>query len=231
MIVELNQEEFTDMYYVYAIGLEYMLLPPYNNCYIGVTNDVNLRWKRHEVSKYTVGQFIRSSNLEQSRHMVIIFEGSANQCFDEEARYRPYPMMGLNEASGGRGGHSSYNVERNEKISRAMRGKTKSKDHVEKISKTIIESGSRKGKKNGMAKKWVLTSPDGIVYNIHGSLTETCKNLNLLESALRYSKGALVPEPSVNGHGGYRAKTKESFEMRTNTTGWCLKKAPTAKEV
>jgi hypothetical protein len=219
------------MYYLYAIGIESALTPPYNGCYIGVTKDLDRRWSSHMKSAYTIGHFIRKHHLVQSKHMIIIFKGTEEECFDLEALYRPSPMMGLNEAIGGHGGYTTYTEERNLKISQALKGKPKKKEHVKKMQKTLIEKGVRKGAKNPRAKKWMLTSPTGVVYNIHGNLTETCKTFNLLESALRHNKNLKVPEPNLNGYGGYRAKSKESLKMRLNTTGWCLKEVAQAQEV
>ena len=211
------------MYYLYAIGTEDMLQPPYDRCYVGVTNNIDLRWKTHSRSLYTVGKFIRNYSLIQHQHMIVLFEGNEEECFDFESAYRPLPMMGLNEAVGGLGGYTSYTEDRSRKISEKHKGKPKPKDQVEKMRNTLIEKGTRKGEKNSQAKKWDLTSPTGMIYTINGNLSETCKRLNLLESALRYNKNTWVPNPNLNGYGGYRAKSKESFEMRMNTIGWCLK--------
>jgi hypothetical protein len=214
------------MYYLYAIGTKKMLVPPYDCCYVGVTNNLDKRWSRHKYSKYTVGQFIREKNLTLDENMIVLYEGDEEECFDLEAAYRPLPYIGLNEASGGRGGHTIYTDKRARKISEAHKGVKKSEEHVENMRKALVESGVRKGARNSRAKKWSLTSPDGMIYTIHGNLTETCQRLNLLESALRYNKGRAVPEPNMNGYGGFRAKSKESLEMRMNTTGWTLAEVP-----
>lgn len=209
------------MYYLYAIGTESMLLPPYEYCYVGVTNNLDRRWINHTTSSYTVGKFIRKHNLVKDKNMIVIFEGDEEKCFDLEAEYRPLPMIGLNEASGGRGGYTSYSEQRNNKISNSHKGKKKPADQVEKMRATILKNG-RAGAKNGRAKKWTLISPSKEIYDIEGDLSETCRKYNILESTMRYYKNEVVPTPNNNGYGGYRAKSKESFEMRINTTGWSL---------
>jgi predicted GIY-YIG superfamily endonuclease len=217
------------MYYVYVIGLKEDLITPYHNCYIGVTIDLEKRWSSHIKSKYTVGKFIRYFNLKFQENMIVIHKGSKNRSFELEKSLRPRPFMGLNEAAGGNGGDTgvyvsppkeSYTKERAEKISRAHKGKVKSKEHI----RNMIENRDVSGKKNGRAKRWLLTSPNNTVYNAHGNLASVCKELGLLESCLRYYKELTVPEPAMKeSYGGYRAKTKESLEMRKNTTGWILR--------
>ena len=219
------------MFYVYAIGTEDMLVPPYSRCYIGVTKDLKYRWSRHKISPYNVGEFIREHKLEPQKHMIVIFEGEQEDCYDIESKYRPFPMIGLNEASGGCGGSTIYTEERNKKISKKLKGRSKPKEQVEKQRAALLENGTHKGEKNSNAKVWILTSPSGFTYDITGNLSETCKKLNLLESSLRYNKNNQVPEPDMKGYGGYRAKSKESLEMRLNTTGWCLKEVAKAREV
>lgn len=227
--------------YVYAIGKEEDLFDPYDNCYIGVTDDPNTRWKQHCKSPYKVGDFIRHNNLTQTLNMKIIFEGSDSMCFQTEESMRPDWNMGLNIAKGGHGGRvceiyesgysfdkneyaKRYTSERNTKISSALKSIPKSDTHKEAISKTRAGSMATSGKNNGSAKKWRLTSPSGVVYNLHGTLTEECTKMNLLESALKRYIGTSVPEPNYSGFGGYRPKNDKSKVLRENTSGWMLEK-------
>ena len=212
------------MSYVYVIGLKEDLCPPYHNCYIGVTKDLERRWNEHLKSKRTVGKFIRHFNLSISENMIIIFEESTEQCFMLENQLRPRPFMGLNEAAGGLGGDTGQynNKDRNNKISNALKKHKKTEDHIENMRKTLIKNETRKGSKNNRAKKWVLTNPEGVIYYIHGDLHEKCKSFNILTTALRYYRNQVVPSVNNNGYGGYRAKTEESLKLRNNTTGWSL---------
>lgn len=209
------------MYYLYAIGEPEWFDGEYLNCYVGVTKDLKKRWKMHSKSNFTVGKYIRERKWTYDKNFTVIAcSKDCEWCFEQEERFRPLPYIGLNEASGGRGGYTAYTEERAEKIAKFHRGKKKSKKHVENLKKS--KKDAHKKNKNPNAKKWVLTNPEGVVYNIHGDLSETCKKLHLLESCLRYNKGNFVKEPNLNGYGGYRAKSKESLIMRMNTTGWKL---------
>ena len=212
------------MYYVYVIGLEGSFIEPYRNCYVGVTNNLERRWKGHCRSTYTVGEFIREHYLSMETNMVVIFSGNEQECYDLEIKLRPFVYMGLNEAVGGKGGYTcGYdNKERNLKISEAHKGKVVSSETKSKLSKTLIDSGVRKGKKNGRAKKWELISPSGEKYSVHGDLAQVCEEHKLLSSALTYYRNRCVPDINSNGFGGYRAKSKDSLEKRINTIGWIL---------
>ena len=207
------------MPYVYAIGKNDELIPPYENCYIGVTCDLDRRWDYHIRSSYIVGKYIRENNLKRE-NMIVVFETDYDECFEIEKILRHKPNMVLNEAAGGKGGYTSYTNERNEKISKARKGKEFSEEHRKKIS--ISKKGKSVGNKNTMAKKWILTSPDGVVYNIHGNLYETCESLNLLTPTLRYYVNKRVPEVVSDKWGGFRAKNEKSKELRMNTIGWSL---------
>lgn len=206
-------------YFLYAIGLKKDLVPPYQNCYIGVTNDIERRWYGHSKSKYTVGKFIRKNKLTFSENMIIIHRGSDIDCFALEERYRPYIFMGLNEAEGGRGGHTKYSKERNAKISKSLKGKAKSKEHIKKI---IESRGNYSGSKNPNSKKWILISPENVKHTIEGNLSEFCATHKLLESCLRRNEGNIVNKPNYSGYGGYRAKNSHSKILRENTIGWTL---------
>jgi group I intron endonuclease len=85
------------------------------------------------------------------------------------------------------------------------------------FSKTCVETGIRKGKNNGHAKKFKLISPSGEEYFIHGNCREYVETLGLKYSALYdyIDKGIPVPPPSV-----YHRKT--ATIERLNTTGWQL---------
>lgn len=205
--------------YVYAIGKKENLIPPYKDCYIGVTDCLDQRWSGHICSKYTVGKYIRKHDLTRE-NMIVIVETNKDKCFEIEKMLRYKPSMGLNEAVGGKGGYTSYSEKRNKKISDANKGKVFSEEHKKKISAS--KKGQSAGKKNNKAKKWLLTSPNGKVYNIHGNLYEVCEKLDLLPSALRYYRNNPVPELTTGKYGGFRAKNEKSKELRMNTTGWIL---------
>ncbi len=226
--------------YLYAIGLTENLVEPYDNCYIGVTLDPEKRWKQHLKSKYKVGEFIRENSLEKETNMKILFTGDESECFELEESLRPSWNIGLNIAPGGQGGKvlenyesgfsynqeeymKRYNKDRNEKISKSLMNREKTPSHKNAIRKIRSLSKATAGKNNGKAKRWLLTSPDGMVYNIHGNLDQECKNMNLLITALKRYIGNPVPEPNYNGFGGYRSKNKDSKFLRENTSGWILK--------
>jgi hypothetical protein len=226
--------------YLYAIGLIEDLVEPYNNCYIGVTSNLENRWNQHLKSKYKVGEFIRENSLNKESNMKIIFSGDESDCFELEESLRPSWNVGLNIAPGGRGGKvcekyesgfsyskeeyvKRYSKNRSEKISTSLTNRKKTLSHKKAISKTRSLSKATVGKNNGKAKKWLLTSPDGVIYYIHGNLDQECKNMNLLITALKRYKGMPVPIPNYNGFGGYRPKSDASKLLRENTSGWILK--------
>ena len=204
-------------YMVYIIGHSQDLIPPYNNCYVGVTNDDKRRWDYHKKSLYTVGEYIRKHKLTREDNMITIFNGSEEQCFDKEQELRPHNYIGLNEAAGGHGGFTSYSKERNEKISMALKGRA-----IPWIDKIVASRGSYQGNKNPSAKRWRLIDPNGCEYVAHGNLQEFCDNNDLLISSLTYYKGAQVPDIKKKDHGGYRAKNEDSRRKRENTSGWML---------
>ena len=205
------------MYYVYAIGKN--IKEPYDECYIGVTNDPERRWIAHTKSKYTVGKFIRDHHLTFEQNFVIIYSGTEEECFEMEVKYRPFPLMGLNESNGGRGGHTSYSQERNKKLSKSL--KNRNMTWGNKVSKTRVEKKIAAGKNNPNAKEWKLEDPLGNQYSVKGEFDKFCKENNLLLSCLRYYRGQRVP-PLSNTYGGYREKVKGTKELRENTTDWIL---------
>jgi len=216
------------MYYVYAIGKKEDLMPPYNNCYIGVTNNPQGRWVGHTRSDYVVGRTIRKHSLTFDENFTILYSGNEKECFLMENKLRPDTDMGLNIASGGQGGNTgSYdNAERSKKISEAMKGRK-----VTWMDKILESRGSYEGSKNPQAATWVFTDPEGNTYNVVGTFQDFCDEHNLLASSLRYHKGHPVP-PLEKKYGGYRAKNETSREKRTNTIGWmCEKCSGTGGEV
>lgn len=208
------------MYSVYAIGLKDDLVPPYVNCYIGVTNNLKSRFKAHHKSNYTIGRFIREYDLSYPSNMVVIFSGSKDDCFSLELKYRPSPNLGLNEATGGKGGYTRYSKERNLKISDSLKGR--SVTWKDKISKTKVDNNQSVGSKNGMAKCWKVTTPDGNVYHIKGTLSLFCNEHGIIARTLTYYKNSKVPHPKKNKMGGFRAKNEQHRVRRNNTTGWKL---------
>lgn len=207
-------------YFVYAIGKKGDLKEPYVNCYIGVTNNPELRFKSHARSTSKIGKFIREHDLKFRENFKIIFEGKSDDCFMIEEEMRPFPNMGLNVATGGCGGHTRYSEERNSKISDAMKGRDVT--WGDKVSKTKLENGTHKGRKNPRAKKWYLTSPDGKCYDATGKLAQICEDLGLTMSILRKNLGKTVEPPKMEGYGGFRPKSDDERKIRMNTVGWKL---------
>lgn len=189
-------------------------------CYIGVTKSPNRRWKEHQRSSYCVGNYIRKNNLTYKENFHIIYQGNKKDCYDLENKYRPVNYMGLNEASGGNGGYTSYSKERNLKISLAMKEIRKNKKWGPKELRNMSLYN------NPRAKEWEIISPEGKVFNIKGTLSLFCKENLLLETCLRYYKNGQVPKTNLKGYGGYRAKNTTSDFLRNNTTGWTLKEVP-----
>lgn len=207
-------------YCVYIIGKQEDLLHPYTNCYIGVTNKLQTRWKYHMKSPYTVGEFIRKYSLTYDDNMIIIHSGTDVECFDVERILRPVPFMGLNEAAGGHGGHTSYTLERNAKISAKMKGRTVTWAH--KVSETKRKNGTAVGANNNKAKMWIVQDPHGNIFEINGNLKQFCEYNRILSSCLSYYRGQVVPDPNTSTRGGFRMKNETSQTLRYNTTGWKL---------
>lgn len=208
------------MCYVYAIGLTENLKFPWDNCYIGVTNNIEKRWKRHATSKYTVGDFIRKNNLTLEKNMVIIVRGLDDYCFKLESLLRPLSNTGLNEAAGGKGGFTSYTEVRNKKISKALKGRKC--DWGYKSSATKKASGVAKGKNNSQAKKWKILDPLGNETIIEGSFLGFCKENNIMGNVMVKHIGKSVPAPATNGYGGFRPINDEQKQRRENTIGWTI---------
>lgn len=219
-MINIKQVEIVLLYCVYAIGIKENLNPPYEKCYIGVTSNLTRRWKKHTQSSYTIGKYIRQHKLNQQDNFIVIFEGTEDECFLVEEIYRPSPNIGLNEASGGKGGYTVYNKERNEKISLKVKESRK-----RKIWTTHKNRRCYSGKNNPNARKWMLIDKNRNIYNVKGSLSDFCEENSILESCLRRYIGDVVPPPNFSGYGGYRAKNNKSKILRLNTTGWTLIKA------
>jgi hypothetical protein len=207
------------MYYVYAIGdPQKIALQDYSECYIGVTNNLHNRWKNgHIKSKYPVAKAIYENSWQFETNMITIFSGEPKECFDLESKLRPLPLMGLNEASGGRGGHTKYTPERNKKISNALKGVAK--NYGAKISEAMLKNESAKGAKNAKALKWILKNPNGVEYHLHGELFIFCKNNDLSANTLRMYLNQSVPNisPKYRDYGNVQVR-----QIRNNTTGWAL---------
>ena len=209
------------MYYVYAIGLQNDLVEPWLGCYVGVTNDLQRRWSGHSKSTYTVGNFIRFNKLTYKENMVIIASGTEEDCFEIEASLRPLPFIGLNEASGGRGGNiGDYTDVRNKKISIAMKNR-----HItwnDKISQTRKSKGLSIGVNNPNSKVWKILDPHGVQYTISGSFGDFCKQHNIMGNVMVKYLGQAVPPPSIGGYGGFRPKSRDHAVLRENTIGWMI---------
>ena len=208
------------MYSVYAIGKKEDLMPPYDNCYIGVTNDIDLRWNYHSKSKYRVGNTIRKHGLTLEENFVVLHSAvDDDECFLLENALRPEPNMGLNLAAGGCGGNTgAYTEERNMKMRAALKGRK-----LTWADKIVESRRSYSGNGNPQAATWIVTSPAGEVFEIIGTFQSFCDEHNLLASCLRYYKGKEVP-PLEKSFGGYRAKNEISKEKRINTIGWKCEK-------
>jgi hypothetical protein len=205
------------MYYLYAIGKD--IKEPYDQCYIGVTNNPLRRWENHKKSKYTVGEFIRTHELQFDKNFKILYTGSDEECFNLEEKYRPQPLMGLNESTGGKGGYTSYSEKRNKLISEKL--KNRNMTWGNKVSKTRKEKSIAVGEKNPNAKTWIILDPSGNEYIITGKFNLFCEENNILASCLRYYRGKPVP-PLSNTYGGYREKKPGTKKLRENTTNWIL---------
>jgi predicted GIY-YIG superfamily endonuclease len=208
------------MFKVYVIGKSEDIVHPYVNCYVGVTNNLKHRWRGHVKSPYTVGEYIRKHDLK-FKDMHVIFTGSSEECFEIEQNLRPIPLIGLNEAVGGRGGYTSYTAESSRKKSLAIKASRKIKPMTTWAHKIVENRRTYDGDQNPNAKKWVAISPSGKRHNITTSLEKFCFEKELLLRPLRGNIGKEVPPPTT-GYGGFRAKNEEQRKMRNNTTGWKL---------
>lgn len=208
------------IYYVYIIGIKEHLEFPYEKCYVGVTTNLKRRWKAHTRSQYKIGQYIWKHSLNYEDNMIVIFQGSKDECFSIEHMYRPNSNIGLNEAAGGKGGYTAYSKERNEKISLKVK---ESRKHKSWTSHQTRQSYT--GNNNPNAKQWIVIDKEEKIYYIDGKLSEFCQKNNILETCLKRYIGNEVPTPNFNGYGGYRAKNNKSKILRLNTTGWTLIKA------
>lgn len=206
------------IYFVYAIGKCEHPDSFLNNCYVGVTNNLKNRWSAHKRSNYLVGKTIRKYNLTYENNMVVLFKGTKDECFYVENTLRYEPRIGLNFATGGCGGKTYYSVDRNAKISKKLKGRS-TKEWVYKI---IANRKKYSGPDNPNAKSWRITSPNGIVYDIGGSIQDFCKSMNINRGVLRKHCGNKVPPIIVGKCGGYRKIDNIKHTVRVNTTGWCL---------
>lgn len=203
------------MYYLYHISDSKDL----STGYVGVTNNPEATWQRHLRSDFTIGRHIRKMNWTYEDNYAILMTGTAKMCFEMEERLRPKPYIGLNEASGGKGGHTVYTQERGKKISDALKGKPKSPEHIAKMKETLRD-GRRSGSKNGRAKRKVVVSPDGIEYIVEGNWYAFCEDHNILWSVLWKYRGEVVPPVNEKK---FRPKDKGHREARDNTNGWWLR--------
>jgi predicted GIY-YIG superfamily endonuclease len=208
------------MYYVYAIGsILNLSQKDYNSCYIGVTNNIKNRWSVHCKSRYTIAKAIHQNDWNCKDNMVIIFEGTSEECFNQEWLFRPLPMIGLNEAPGGRGGYTVYTKERATKISHALRDKKKTSEHRSAISISRKANGSAVGERNPKAKVWVIVDFFGKEYIIKGMFENFCKDRCILPTVLIRYRGKVVPVASPKS----RSADDTHRQYRLNTVGWLLK--------
>ena len=188
-------------------------------CYVGVTCDLRRRFKQHSKSKYTIGKTIRHYKWTFDDNVKVIFSGPSNECYFLEHQLRPNSFIGLNEASGGEGGFTSYTATRSAKISKANKGVPKSIEHRKKLSLAAKEKLSG-GTKNPNQREWKISDKNGKLYIVDGSLRNFCDQNNIQLSILRKHIGSAVPQPKLIGYGGFRASKKCSLEKRLNTVGW-----------
>lgn len=204
--------------YVYVIGRGQDLYEPYSNCYVGVASNLRNRWNSHNKSDYRVGRTIRKYSLSYAKNMIVIFEGSREECFELERKLRPVSNIGLNLAEGGCGGFTvEWSEERKKRLSSKLKGrKITWKD---KISETRTKTNVAKGNRNPRALSWKITDPNQQVYVVTGELKSFCSEHEINFMALRNFKGSVVPTTSVY----YRGKNNpELLRIRNNTVGWRL---------
>lgn len=205
------------MCYVYAIGAKDDLAENnFDFAYIGVSVDPERRWNQHMVSKYTVGTVLRAMDWKFNDNLIILFEGTEDECFEIENMLRPKDCIGLNISVGGHGGYTKYTKERGKKISEKLRGIKRTDETKKKISESKV--GVYDGIKNPNAKKWIFVSPDGTEYEIIGGYEKFCKEKDLVYTALIKHRGERVPEISPKFRGD-----DISRKRRINTINWLLK--------
>lgn len=202
------------MCYVYAIGNSFDNL---DDCYIGVALDTKKRWMGHTRKQARLSSMIKTNNWSYELNMKVIFEGSVEECFSKEVELRPFPHIGLNIASGGCGGYTSYSTERNSKISKAHLNRDMTWGN--KVSETRIKNGIAKGDKNPRALKWKLIDPNGNEIFLHGDFHSYCEENNLTWSVLKSNEGKPVGEISSKFRDKGDVKIREK---RVNTIGWTL---------
>ena len=110
-------------------------------------------------------------------------------------------------------------------ISNTHKDVPKSKSHIDNIRKTMSD-GRQKGANNAHAKKWILTTPSDEIIEIHGSLHETCKKLNINAPFLVRHLNKRVPYIKWRG-GKHGAPGTEAYKIRMNTVGFKLEKVCT----
>lgn len=150
--------------------------------YIGVTSDIKRRMREHK----------HSGMLCSGREYKIIFSGSKEDCYAEEARLRPSEGIGFNK---GVGGHlTAGNIKAGER--RSVSTEIKSGQHLS--IRTEFKKGQYPHNKgNGL--DYILTSPDGDDYYV-SCLTDFCNVNNLTPANIRK-----VAKGERNYHKGWKA--------------------------
>jgi hypothetical protein len=123
------------------IGI-YKIINPEGKIYIGLSKNIELRWKQHINLRFTGNNKLRESltTYESSNHNFTIIEELKNndKILRKQERYwiKYYDSFnsGLNENGGG-SGCGSHTSESKQKISSALKGKPKPNDFGEKRSK------------------------------------------------------------------------------------------------
>lgn len=202
-------------YFVYVIGKKEDLVHPFDNCYIGVSKDIKRRWKNHTRSKFRIGHFIRKYSLTFEDNMIVIFSGPEKIAFEKEFELRPEPIMGLNEAAGGKGGTTKYTSERNKKISKKLKGQKRTPEQIKRIKDS--KKDAHHGNKNPNSKKWIIFSPANEKFVIYGELFKFCEEKQLTFSLLRKADGIPIPEVNTKK---FHPKNKDLLARRFNSVGW-----------
>lgn len=92
--------------------------------YVGVSIDCNRRLKEH----------LHEGRMPADSVMIILFEGTREECYDKEIELRPKPGIGWNRAMGGQGGYrNGCSQETRDKMSAIRKGVPKSKEHSDKV--------------------------------------------------------------------------------------------------
>jgi hypothetical protein len=167
------------------------------------------------INKYGIKNFERT---------ILKFYDSLEELNNAEKEFIILCEDSYNIAKGGQGGYTLYTLERSIKLSKANKGKVRTEEYKQKISKTKIENNIHAGSNNSHAKCWILIDPLSNIYKPDGNLYKICNELNILPRVLNKHKNKIVPEPlkTKNGYLHFHPIDEKHLSMRNNTTGWSL---------